>query len=571
MSDDRPAGYRDGRPNRGVDPIVVSVIQHRLLAIVAEMGEAMLRTAYSQILNSSRDFSTAICDLDGRLIAQAEHVPIHVGALPFAARAVTEFFGDDIHPGDVFLLNDPYHGGNHLPDLTAFVPVFACDKPRFWSINRAHQSDIGGATHGAYNASATDIWQEGIRITPLKLYDRGEMRRDVMEMIATNVRHPRDFRGDLAAMIGSAHVGERRVLALAEEFGWEVTDAAIEAVLDGAERQTRAVIAEWADGVYHGEALLDDDGRGNTDIHIRATVTKRGSDLTIDLSDSHDEVKSFVNSSYPNMYSAVVVALSYLIDPHTPKNDGTFRPITVIARPGTVVWANPGAPVTLATNHCAQEILEAIIKALAPSCPERAMAGWGRRFRIAIQGRDPRTDKPFIWHFFQARPGGGASSAGDGWPGAGEWQAAGGIKFGSLEVTEVRFPLYFKRHEFRTDSGGDGKYRGGPGGIVEMVVETEERALANTAGDGVVHGACGILGGEDGAPHRYVLYSGNNEPRAIRTKETGLVIRPGDLLILESGGGGGWGEPAMRGDEGREHDVESGFITESPVPPVGEG
>jgi N-methylhydantoinase B len=549
-----------------IDPIVVSVIQHRLLAIVEEMGEAMLRTAYSQILNSSRDFSTAICDLDGRLIAQAEHVPIHVGALPFAARAVTEFFGDDIHPGDVFLLNDPYHGGNHLPDLTAFVPVFAGDKPRFWSINRAHQSDIGGATHGAYNASATDIWQEGIRITPLKLYDRGEMRRDVMLMIATNVRHPRDFRGDLAAMIGSARVGERRVLALAKEFGWSVADAAIEAVLDGAERQTRAVIAQWQDGVYRGEALLDDDGRGNADIHIRATVTKTGSDLTVDLSDSHPQVTSFVNSSYPNMYSAVVVALSYLIDPHTPKNDGTFRPVTVIAKPGTVVWANPGAPVTLATNHCAQEILEAIIKALAPSCPDRAMAGWGRRFRIAIQGKDPRMDKdkggrPFIWHLFQARPGGGGSSAGDGWPGAGEWQAAGGIKFGSVEVTEVRFPLFFRRHEFRPDSGGDGQYRGGPGGIVEMVVETAEPALANTAGDGVVHGACGILGGKDGAPHRYILYSEGHEPRPIRTKETGLVIRPGDRLVLESGGGGGWGHPAERTAAGHARDTESGFTT----------
>jgi len=559
------ASLRDAVVANPVDPITVSVIQHRLLAIVAEMGEAMLRTAYSQILNSSRDFSTAICDLDGRLIAQAEHVPIHVGALPFAARAVTEFFGADIHPGDVFLLNDPYHGGNHLPDLTAFVPVFAKgpggDHPRFWSINRAHQSDIGGATHGAYNASATDIWQEGLRITPLKLYDRGEMRRDVMQMIATNVRHPHDFRGDLAAMIGSAHVGERRVLALAEEFGWKVTDAAIEAVLDGAERQTRAVIAEWQDGVYRGEALLDDDGRGNNDIHIRATVTKHGSDLTIDLSDSHDEVTSFVNSSYPNMYSAVVVALSYLIDPHTPKNDGTFRPITIIARPGTVVWANPGAPVTLATNHCAQEILEAIVKALAPSCPDRAMAGWGRRFRIAIQGKDPRNGRPFIWHFFQARPGGGASVAGDGWPGAGEWQAAGGIKFGSLEVTEVRFPLFFKRHEFRPDSGGDGRYRGGPGGIVEMIVETEEPALANTAGDGVVHGACGILGGMDGAPHRYMLYSGNEPPRAIRTKETGLVIRPGDRLVLESGGGGGYGDPRKRRADDRAREVENGFVT----------
>src|SRR6201987_4912202 len=535
------------------------------------MGEAMLRTSYSQILNSSRDFSTAICDLDGRLIAQAEHVPIHVGALPYAAKAMTEFFGDDIRQGDVFLLNDPYHGGNHLPDLTAFVPVFGGargdGRPRFWSINRAHQSDIGGATHGAYNAAATDIWQEGLRITPLRLYDRGVVRRDLLEMIATNVRHPRDFRGDLAAMIGSAHVGERRLLALAAEFGWPVTDTAIEAVLDGAERRTRAVIAGWKDGVYHGEAFLDDDGRGNSDIHIRATVTKRGSDLVIDLSDSHEEVGSFVNSSYPNMYSAVVVALSYLIDPQTPKNDGTFRPLTVIARPGTVVWANPGAPVTLATNHCAQEILEAIIKALAPACPERAMAGWGRRFRIAIQGKDPRAavpgGKPFIWHFFQARPAGGASTAGDGGPGAGGWQAAGGIKFGSLEVTEVRFPLFFRRHEFRADSGGAGKFRGGPGGVVEMVVETAEPAVGNTAGDGVRYGACGILGGRDGAPHRYTLYSERQPPRAIKTKEVGLVIRPNDVLILESGGGGGWGDPAERDPEAIASDVKNGFGTKA--------
>jgi N-methylhydantoinase B len=556
-----------------VDPVTVSVVQHRLLAIVEEMGEAMLRTSYSQILNSSRDFSTAICDLDGRLIAQAEHVPIHVGALPFAAKAMSEFFRGDLHKGDVFLLNDPYHGGNHLPDLTAFVPIFEDSEPRFWAINRAHQSDIGGATHGAYNAAATEIWQEGIRITPLRLYDRGELRRDLMQMLATNVRHPRDFRGDLAAMIGSAHVGERRFLALAGEFGWEVTHAAIAAVLDGAERRTRAVIAQWQDGTYHGEALLDDDGRGNRDIAIRATVTKKGSDLRIDLSQSDDQVESFVNSSYPNMVSAVVVALSFLIDPDTPKNDGTFRPLDIVARPGSVVWANEGAPVTLCTSHCGQEIIEAIIKALAPACPERAMAGWGRRFRIAIQGKDPRSGRPFLWHFFQGRPGGGASAKGDGWPGAGEWHSAGGIKFGSLEVTEVRFPLFFKTHEFRPDSGGAGEYRGGPGGVVEMVVETAEPALGNTAGEGVTHGACGILGGQDGMTHRYTLHSGNAEPRPIKTKETGIVIRPGDRLVLESGGGGGWGDPARRDPAAIADDRDNGFVGAalSPPPPAGEG
>ena len=317
-----------------VDPITVSVVQHRLGAIVEEMGEAMLRTSYSQILNSSRDFSTGICYPDGRLVAQAEHVPIHVGALPWAAKAVSDRFGEDIHRGDVFLLNDPYRGGNHIPDLTAFVPVFDGDRFAFWSINRSHQSDIGGATHGAYNPLATEIWQEGLRIPPLRLCDRGRLREDVYEMIVLNVRHPRDFRGDVAAMIGSARVGERRLEALIGELGSGTTHAAVEAVLDGAERQARAVVAEWPDGEYEGVAHLDDDGHGFHDIHIRARVTVRGSDLSIDLGDSHPQVLGFVNSSYPNMRSAVAMALAYLIDPHTPKNDGTFRPLRVIAKEG---------------------------------------------------------------------------------------------------------------------------------------------------------------------------------------------------------------------------------------------
>ena len=548
-----------------IDPITVSVIQHRLEAIVQEMGEAMLRTSYSQILNSSRDFSTALCDAEGRLVAQAEHVPIHVGAIPWAVRSVREFFGDRIRRGDVYLLNDPYHGNNHLPDLTAFVPVFAGDRLVFWSVNRSHQSDIGGATHGAYNPGATEIWQEGLRITPLLLYEAGVVRDDVLKMIATNVRHPRDFQGDLAAMIGSARVGERRLLALLEEYGAPIVGPAIEAILDGAERQTRACIAAWKDGVYRGEAVLDDDGHGFRDIHIRATVTKRGSDLTVDLTDSHPQVIGFVNSSYPNMRSAVAMALAYLIDPETPKNDGTFRPLTVIAKAGTVVWANPPAPLTLCTNHCAQEIAEAVIKALARACPTRTLAGWGRRFRIAIQGTDPRSGRPFIWHMFHARPGGGASPAGDGWPTAGEGQAAGGIKFGSVEVTEVRFPLFFARHEFRPDSGGDGRYRGGVGSVLELHAEIAEPARANTAGDGTRHAPYGILGGKDGLPHRYRLRSRGRRDRVLQTKEVGVVVRPGDVFLVESGGGGGYGEPRRRTPEARAYDRDNGFVTRGPA------
>ena len=409
------------------DRITVSVLQHRLEAIVLEMGEAMLRTAYSQILNSSRDFSTAICDEGGRLVSQAEHVPIHVGAIPWAVQSVRQFFRGRVRPGDMFLLNDPYHGGNHLPDLTVLLPVFMDDRLVFWSINRSHHSDIGGSTHGSYNPGATEIWQEGIRVTPLKLYDAGELRDDLMQMLATNVRHSHDFLGDLRAQIGSARIGERRLLRLVREYGVDTVTAAVGEILDSAERQACACIRTWKDGVYHGEAILDDDGHGNTDVYIRATVTKQGSGLIVDLTDSHSQVTGFVNSSLPNTMSAVHMALAYLLDPRTPKNEGTFRPVTVKVRQGTVVWPFAPAPVTLSTNHCAQEIAEAVIKALAKSCPDRAVAGWSRRFRIAIQGVHPHTKRQFIWHMFHARGGGGASSAGDGWPTAGEGQAAGGI------------------------------------------------------------------------------------------------------------------------------------------------
>jgi N-methylhydantoinase B len=544
-----------------LDRVTVSVLQLRLEAIVQEMGEAMLRTAYSQILNSSRDFSTAVCDGGGRLAAQAEHVPIHVGAMPWAVQAIREFFSERIHPGDMFLLNDPYHGGNHLPDLTVLLPVFVGDRLVFWSINRAHQSDIGGATHGAYNPGATEIWQEGIRVTPLKLYDRGELRDDVLHMLATNVRHGRDFLGDVRAMIGSARLGERRLLRLVDEYGVETLTAAVGEILDSAERQARACVQTWRDGVYQGEAILDDDGHGITNIHIRATVTKQGDALSIDLTDSHPQVIGFVNSSYPNTMSAIHMAFAYLIDPRIPKNEGTFRPVTVQLKQGTVVWPFPPAPVTLSTNHCAQEIAEAVIKALAPACPDRALAGWSRRFRIAIKGVNPRTDRAFIWHMFHARGGGGASPVGDGWPTAGEGQAAGGIKFGSIEVTEVRFPLFLKRHEFRPDSAGAGKYRGGVGSEMEMHVEITEPAVANTAGDGVRYPPYGLFGGEDGLPHRYRLLS-KRSTRFLKTKEVGIPVLPGDVFYIESSGGGGYGNPHERDPEAHAADLANGFVTE---------
>ena len=302
-----------------VDPITRSVVQHRLSSIVAEMGEAMLRTSYSQILNSSRDFSLAICDVAARLIAQADHIPVHVGALPWATRAVEERF-KEVAPGDVILMNDPYHGGSHLPDLTVFVPVFAGERRLFWTMVRAHQSDIGGATHGAYNPERhRNLAGRPAHSADQALRKAGALRDDILDMLALNVRNSRRFsrrsrrddRGGASRRTADAKTVRR--------IGADVVEAAIEAVLDAAEAQARAVVATWKDGVFHGEAFLDDDGRGNNDIRIAAKVTKRGSEIEVDLSESDPQVTSFVNSSHANMHAAVVMAFAYLIDPDTPE------------------------------------------------------------------------------------------------------------------------------------------------------------------------------------------------------------------------------------------------------------
>jgi N-methylhydantoinase B len=410
---------------------------------------------------------------------------------------------------------------------------------------------------------ATEIYQEGLRIPPIKLYEAGRLREDLLDMIALNIRNPRDFRGDLAAMLGAAHLGERRLSKLLAEFDAAIVTQAIDDILDASERQTRAIVATWKDGTFQGEAVLDDDGHGREDIRIRAKVTKRGSDLEVDLTASDPQTTSFINSSHANMQAAVAMAFAYLIDPDIPKNSGALRPLKVVAKQGTIVWADPGLPVTLCTSHPSNEIVEAIIKAMASSCPDRVMGGWGRRFRIAIQGENPRTGRGFIWHMFHARPGGGASIGGDGWSSIGEWHSVGGLKFGSVEIAEVRFPLHFGRHEFRPDSGGKGQHRGGLGVDLDLVVETAKPARGNTAGDGARHGCCGMLGGEDGQPHDYRLVSTTSGERRLKTKEVGIVIAPGDVLKVRSGGGGGWGDPAKRSAAAHSRDLEQGLVTSS--------
>ena len=542
------------------DPITLAVVEHRLESIALEMTEVMLRTSMSQILNSSRDFSTAILDAECQLVAQGEGIPVHISALPTAGAAVRDYFGEDIAEGDLFVLNDPYFGGSHLPDITIIRPIFYGGKLIFYGVNRAHHSDVGGATHGGYNPAASEIYQEGLRIPPLRLYDRGVPRHDVFQMLAANVRHSENFLGDLNAQIGSVMIAAQRIGSLLDSYGPDRLMSYVAEVLLATEKQVRQFISDWPDGVYRGESLIDDDGFDSKMIPIRATLTVQGDNMSIDLSESSPQVTGFINSAYANTRSLAHAAIMYLVPADVPKNEGSMRPVKVIAPKGTIVNANPPAPVGMSTNHCAEEIIEAVFKALAPAVPQAVTAGFSRRLRFAITGTDPRTERSFIWHFFFARGGGGASYGFDGWPNVGEVNVAGGIRSPSVEVTEERFPFFIVSHELRPDSGGDGAWRGGLGAICEMVYEGTEPARLNTAGDGVVNPPFGLFGGQSGQPHIYVLASNGTE-RVLGSKESGVLVKPGDRIVCLSAGGGGYGDPQARPHSQREWDLKNGYCT----------
>ena len=548
------------------DPITLAVVEHRLESIAREMTEAMLRTAMSQILNSSRDFSTAILDGDCQLVAQGEGIPVHVSALPVAGAAVRDYFGNAISEGDLFILNDPYFGGSHLPDITIIRPIFHDGRLLFYGVNRAHHSDVGGGTHGGYNPGANEIFQEGLRIPPLKLYDKGVPRDDLLQMLAANVRQSENFLGDLNAQIGSVMLAAQRIESLLADYGADRLMAVVSDILAATERQVRRFISEWPDGVYRGESLVDDDGFASKLVPIRAKVTIAGDQMTIDLGESSPQVEGFINSAYANTRSLAHAAIMYLAPMDVARNEGSMRPVQIVAPRGLVVNANPPAPVCMSTNHCAEEVVEAVFKALAPAIPGAVSAGFSRRLRYAITGTDPRTGRKFIWHFFLARGGGGASRGYDGWPNVGEINVAGGIRSPSIEVTEERFPFFIRRHELRPDSGGVGQWRGGLGGVCDLVYEGEGSALLNTAGDGIIVPPFGLFGGAEGLPHHYKVVASDaialgNRERVLGSKEVGIVVNPGDHIVCLSSGGGGFGGPDDRDQLAREWDLKNGYVT----------
>ncbi|MEX2644340.1 MAG: hydantoinase B/oxoprolinase family protein [Acetobacterales bacterium] len=548
-----------GETGKAPHPLTLAVIRYKLLAVAEEVVETMIRTCFSPLLNQSRDFSTVILDAQGRVLAQAERVPIHMGAMPFAVRFMKDAFAENLCEGDVLMANDPYFGGSHLPDITLAKPVFRDGKVGLWVSNRAHMGDIGGMSAGGYSPGASEIWHEGIRIPPVKLVDRGVLREDLLQLVAENTRKPEDTRGDIMAQLASVTVGAQRLNELFDRYGAAEIERCAEGILDAGEAAMRTQIAQWKPGTYEGVSYLDDDGCGRQRVPIPVKVTLGSDGAVVDFRDCPDQVPSFVNSPIANTVAAVNVAFMYLSDDQLSQNEGSGRAVKILTRKGSLVDCEMPVPVTACTTLTGSVIIEAVLRALEAAAPEQVIAGFARRFRFVIAGID-RNGRSYIWHHFSNRGGAGATCHTDGWTNIGAIHNPGGTPAPSVERTEAAFPLFVEKYALALDTGGPGVMRGGVGGEYSIRYEGAKEATLNAAGEGLLVAPYGLGGGRDGTPHRYTIDRGG-EITVLGGKDRGVRLLPGDLVTCRSAGGGGFGDPRQRSRTLVERDVEYGYVS----------
>ncbi|MGE0418012.1 MAG: hydantoinase B/oxoprolinase family protein [Acetobacteraceae bacterium] len=542
------------------DPVILALMQKRLDQVSKHMGWVMTRTARSPIFSQSHDFSCFITDPDGTLIANADGIPIHTGGGGFAVRALLRDFGGRIFPDDVFVLSDPYvAGGNHLPDWVIARPIFldGTDRLAGFCCNRAHQSDIGGGLAGTYNPEATEIWHEGIRLPVMKLVDRGTVRDDLWKLLLINSRTADLLDGDLRAMLGSTEVGARRVAALVGELGVESYFEHLAGVLDHADARMRQEVAALPDGVYVGEDHTDNDCFNKVDVAVKVRMTVKGDRLIVDFTGSSPQMKGFKNSSVANTWSAVYMALSSFFDTSIPRNEGTYRCVTIIAPEGSVVNARPPAPMTMNTVFVAHEIIHAVWQALASAAPDRACAGWSKTTHNHVTARNP-DGSSWVMYQWHAMGTPGATAERDGFPQMGHLNSLGGLDLPNLEFHEQLFPVRYRRWEMREDAGGPGMRRGGTGMhyeadiLVPCTWSFRAEGLDTPSGYGVEGGGYGAVG------EQWVEPEGG--ARFIPPKYGVRQLAPARIIGLTPGGGG-WGDPFTRPPELVLRDVWDGLVS----------
>ena len=528
------------------DPITFAVIYNRLLTINREMGITMVNTSISPIFAETHDFSCAICDWDCRIVSQVDGVPSHTASAMESVKAIVDYFGDDINDGDIFVLNDPYMGGTHLQDVTIMKPVFYNGRIQFISINRAHHGDVGGMEPGSYCPNATELYHEGVRIPPLRIYKNNEPIMDVINMIRHNTRMVDDIWVDMKAQVASCNVGEKRIIEMMEKYGEEKTRETIEDIHLYAESRMRAEIEKLPDGDYFGEAHLDGDGFSDEPIDIKVKITIKGDTAYVDFDGSSPQVTGPSNSPKANTDTCVYVAfLTTVTTPDIPHNEGVYRPIVITAPEGSVVNSNFPAPVAYCTLDTACAILEACWMALSDILPDRVPAGWNRWNGPTITGIDSRSGDFYVMFGFNGFGGAGGAKGMDGRHYIGDGIDLGGLIAPNIETTEVDYPILTTFNEFTTDSCGDGEYRGGCGAGYQIRFYEDAETDIVMFGDGRKFPPYGLFGGGEGTVNMAYLNEGEEGEQLLDSKGVSHVSGPQTFTSYPSGGGG-WGDPKKR-------------------------
>lgn len=524
-----------------LDPVQLEVLRHALTGVAEEMLAALIRTGLSPNIRERHDCSTALFDADGRMICQSESIPVHLGAMPFSVAAAMNAV-ERFEPGDVVALNDPFHGGAHLPDLTLVTPLFDDNGDlRAFAANRAHHADVGGMRPGSVAGDATEIYQEGFRMPPIKLWRRGELNDEALALFLVNVRTPQERKGDLRAQYAANDTARTRLQALVERFSWPTLTAGMDQLTAYAERRMRAEIAKLPVGVHRAGDVLDDDGHGHEDLSIRATVTIGKNQLTVDFTGTADQVEGPLNAPFAVTASAVYYTLRCLTDPTIPPNHGCFRPIDIKAPSRSLVNAEAPAAVVGGNLETSQRIVDVLIKALAEAVPERAIAAnQGTMNNFSFGGVDPETHEPFT--FYETIAGGVGARAHQNGPDGTHSHMTNTLNT-PIEVMESSYPVRVERYEVRTDSGGQGRHRGGNG------LRRDVRALApmtiSLLADRRRSQPYGLDGGEPGGPGEDRLI---RDGREIPFPSKGSrKLEPGDVISIRTPGGGAYG--SIDGDE----------------------
>lgn len=545
-----------------VDPIFASVLQRRLKSITEEIGLTLLRTTRSPILNEARDFATGLYAADGKMLEQTEYIPVLAFALQPSCEHVIKFFGDDLAPGDVILHNDVFSGGNQNNDVAVFRPIFHEDKLIAWSACKGHQADIGGAVRGGYNPEAREVWQEALRIPPVKIYERGKLRKDVWNMIFSNIRL-RIVEEDIKAQIGGTLVGERGILDLVERYGCEKVFTHIDHLYDSTELMVRKEIEAIPDGTYKGKSYAFYDGvTPGTKMEINVAITIAGSDVTFDFSGSAPQTPGFVNAPYSATASALMLSFLMLVDPDMPHNAGLLRPIKIVNPSGSFLNAQFPAATTFG-NSLTGPTSDAIFRAFAQAIPKMVTAGWNRLLGMTIAGHDPRHDRPYVDILFLALKGGsGAAWGANGYDHIGLINCGGGLLAQDYEMFEIQDPHFLIRHEYTMDSAGAGFWRGGLGVTTEFRIDGED-VTGIVFGDGVDDEArgFGVFGGKAGSINRIEIRYPDGKMRVPRSKEIVRGIPRGAVVVQTAGGGGGYGDPFERPMSQVYDDVRNGLLS----------